>query len=55
LDKIQELLGHNNVETSMIYTHVINQGGKSVRSPAEFLIYVANMNNIYKEINKGNK
>lgn len=33
---IQELLGHNNVETTMIYTHVINQGGKGVRSPADF-------------------
>jgi len=33
---IQELLGHKNVETTMIYTHVINQGGKGVRSPADF-------------------
>jgi len=33
---IQELLGHENVETTMIYTHVINQGGKGVRSPADF-------------------
>ncbi len=32
---IQELLGHKNVETTMIYTHVLNQGGKSVRSPAD--------------------
>ena len=32
----QELLGHNNVKTTMIYTHVINQGGKGVRSPADF-------------------
>ena len=29
---IQELLGHKNVETPMIYTLVINQGGKGVRS-----------------------
>jgi len=33
---IQELSGHKNVETTMIYTHVINQGGKGVRSPADF-------------------
>ena len=33
---IQELLGHKNVETTMIYTHVINQGGQGVRSPAGF-------------------
>ena len=30
------LLGQKNVETTMIYTHVINQGGKGVRSPADF-------------------
>ena len=35
---IQELLGHKNVETTMIYTHVINQGGKGVRSPADFCL-----------------
>ncbi len=33
---IQELLAHTNVETTMIYTHVINQGGKGARSPADF-------------------
>ena len=33
---IQELLGHKNVETTMIYNHVINQGGQGVRSPADF-------------------
>lgn len=32
---IQELLGHKNVETTMIYTHVINQGGKRIRSPVD--------------------
>jgi len=33
---IQELLKHKNVDTTMIYTHVLNQGGKGVRNPADF-------------------
>lgn len=33
----QELLGHESVETTMIYTHVLNRGGKGVRSPMDNL------------------
>ncbi|MGE5816638.1 MAG: integron integrase, partial [Deltaproteobacteria bacterium] len=32
---VQELLGHRDVNTTMIYTHVLNRGGKGVRSPAD--------------------
>ena len=34
---IQELLGHTSVQTTMIYTHVLNRGGLGVQSPADKL------------------
>jgi integrase len=35
LDQVNELLGHKDVRTTMIYTHVLNRGGKGVRSPLD--------------------
>ncbi len=34
---IQSLLGHNDVSTTMIYTHVLRQGGQGVKSPLDSL------------------
>ena len=37
ISTIEKLLGHRSVKTTMIYTHVLNRGGRGVRSPLDDL------------------
>jgi site-specific recombinase XerD len=35
---IQDLLGHKDVSTTMIYTHIVHRGAKGVKSPLDRLL-----------------
>lgn len=35
---VQELLGHSDVRTTMIYTHVLNRGAKEIESPLDEIL-----------------
>lgn len=43
---IQELMGHKDVNTTMIYTHVLNRGGQGVLSPGDRLFQIQNTPNV---------
>ena len=52
ISTVQELLGHRDVRTTMIYTHVLNRGGLGVRSPADSLVACSGVADVTDRVRK---